>query len=49
MIDDEVLSVSVNADGQITEFASDDSTYIAEYTGGTTCPMRTVPTAPSSR
>jgi YD repeat-containing protein len=34
VIDDGTVSLSFNADGQITEYASDDSTYGAEYTGG---------------
>ena len=34
VIDDEALSLSVNADGQITEYAGTDSTYTAEYTDG---------------
>jgi YD repeat-containing protein len=34
VIDDVALSLSVDADGQITEFAGDDSTYTADYTDG---------------
>jgi YD repeat-containing protein len=34
VIDDETLSLSTNADGQIIEYVSDDSTYTAEYNGG---------------